>query len=158
MEQTQNEEARTINENSMSTNDQNFSCGICRRTFRTNRGLLQHLNFCRRRNNDGQQTNNEPDVLIANDDTERPNNQEQERFYWNEIPGSRFEVLINDAYEKITQWRRNLFMLPTGASGKKYIEETTRLIDLWVNNTPYETVALKAVHIMPALLLPPETK
>ena len=49
-------------------------------------------------------------------------------------------------------------MLPTGASGKKYIEETTRLIDLWVNNTPYESIALKAVHIMPALLLQKPSK
>ena len=39
-------------------------------------------------------------------------------------------------------------MLPTGASGKNYIDETTLLFHLWVNNTPYETV-----NVMPALLL-----
>ena len=33
---------------------QDFSspgCYICKRNFRTNRGLLQHLNTCRRKNN-----------------------------------------------------------------------------------------------------------
>ena len=157
MEQTMNEEIRAINENSTLTNDQNVICGICRRTFRTNRGLLQHLNFCRRRNNDGHHTN-EPAVAITTDNSDRHHDQDQESFYWNEIPGSRFEVLINDAYEKITQWRRNLFLLPTGSSGKKYIEETTRLINLWVNSTPYESIALKAVHVMPALLLQKPSK
>ena len=38
-------------------------------------------------------------------------------------------------------------MLPTGASGKKYIDKTTRLFNLWVS------IALKAVHVMPALLI-----
>ena len=31
---------------------------------------------------------------------------------------------------------KNIFMLPTGASGKKYIDEATHLYNLWVNNTP----------------------
>ena len=44
-------------------------------------------------------------------------------------------------------------MLLTGASEKKYIDETTRLINLSVNNTPYESITLKAVHVMLALLL-----
>ena len=44
-------------------------------------------------------------------------------------------------------------MLPTGASGMKYIDEITCIFNLWVNDTTYELVALKAVHMMPALLL-----
>ena len=44
-------------------------------------------------------------------------------------------------------------MLPTGASRKKYLEETTRSINLWVNSTSYESIALKAVHVVPARLL-----
>ena len=36
----------------------NVRCDICARTFRTNSGLLEHLNFCRRRNrHEGDKTN-----------------------------------------------------------------------------------------------------
>ena len=49
-------------------------------------------------------------------------------------------------------------MLPTGASGKRYIDETTRLFNLWVNNTPYKLIALKAVHVMLALLFQKSSK
>ena len=33
------------------------------------------------------------------------------------------------------------------------VEEVTRLIKLWINNTPLRKIALKAVHVMPELLL-----
>ena len=49
-------------------------------------------------------------------------------------------------------------MLPIGASGKKCIYETTRLFNLWVNNTHYESIALKAAHVMSALLLQKPSK
>ena len=41
-------------------------------------------------------------------------------------------------------------MLPTVVSGKKYIDETTYLFNLWVNNMPYEKIAVKAIYLMPA--------
>ena len=44
-------------------------------------------------------------------------------------------------------------MLPSGAAGKNYIEEVTRLMKLWINDTPLRKIALKAADIMPALLL-----
>ena len=44
-------------------------------------------------------------------------------------------------------------MLPTGASGKKYIDEITCVFNLWVNNTPYKSIAPLVVHVMPAFLL-----
>ena len=78
-------------------------------------------------------------------------------FYWNENAGSRFEALIHDGHERIIQWKRNIFMLPKCASGK-YNDETTRLFRLWVNDTPYESVALKVLHVMPALLLQKPSK
>ena len=42
---------------------------------------------------------------------------------------------------------KKIFMLPTGDSGKKYIDETTCLFNVWVSNTPYESIALKAVQL-----------
>jgi hypothetical protein len=44
--------------------------------------------------------------------------------------------------------------LPSGAAGKSYIRETTRLINYWNNNSKaLKNTALKAVMIMPHLLL-----
>ena len=44
-------------------------------------------------------------------------------------------------------------MLRSRAAGKNYIEEVTRRMKLWINDTPLRKVALKAAHVMPALLL-----
>ena len=60
---------------------------------------------------------------------------------------------IQDAYERIVFWKKNLFKLPTGAAAKKYITETTKLMNGWTNNSPLKDIAFKAIHIMPSLLL-----
>ena len=44
-------------------------------------------------------------------------------------------------------------MVPAGASGRKFINEITRLFDQWINDTPLKSISLKAIHVMPALLL-----
>ena len=60
---------------------------------------------------------------------------------------------VNHAYEKIVYWRKNLFMVPTGAAGKKFINETTKMLNFWTDNSPLKLIALRALRIMPALLL-----
>ena len=49
-------------------------------------------------------------------------------------------------------------MLATGAAGKKYISETTRLMSAWLNDSPLKDLAFKAIHIMPNLLLQKPSK
>ena len=44
-------------------------------------------------------------------------------------------------------------MVPTGASRKTFIDEITRLFDHWTNDTLLKSIALKAIYVMPALLL-----
>ena len=46
-----------------------------------------------------------------------------------------------------------IFMLLKGASVKKKVEETTRLFSPFVNNTPFESEALRAVYAMLTFLL-----
>ena len=46
-----------------------------------------------------------------------------------------------------------LFLLPTGAAGKGFIEEMIRLVNSWTYKSDLETIALKALMIMPGLLL-----
>jgi len=43
--------------------------------------------------------------------------------------------------------------LPSGKAGKEFIDEITRLINEWSNETPLRGIALKAVIVMPSLLL-----
>ena len=49
-------------------------------------------------------------------------------------------------------------MLPSGAAGKRYVEEVTRLMKLWIPDTPLKSKSLKAIHAMPALLLQKPSK
>ena len=117
------------------------------RNFPTNRGLLQHLNTCRRKQADNVlQHSPENDVLNEKALV-------RERFYWKEVPGSIFEKDIRQAYDKIVYWRKNIFMVPSGRDGKRFIKKITRLINLWIENSPFANIALKAIHAMPALLL-----
>ena len=44
-------------------------------------------------------------------------------------------------------------MAPSGRGGKKFIKEITRLVNLWPEDSPLENIALKAIYVMPALLL-----
>ena len=49
-------------------------------------------------------------------------------------------------------------MVPTGAAGKKFIGEISRLLNIWTNIAPLKNIALKAIHVMPALLLQKPSK
>ena len=135
MEERSNSITQTNDENRDQSSGQNVCCNICARTFRTNRGLLQPLNYCRRRNrhegdntNGNIQTNNDNHDNLNNNEVDeinnatnsRQNNQNanQEKFYWNDVAGMQFTNELNNAYEKIVRWRKNLFMLPSGAAGK----------------------------------------
>ena len=120
---------------------------LCDRNFRTNRGLIQHLKTCKRKQADNVlQHSSANDVLNEED-------QVRGKFYWKEVPRSIFERHIQQVYDKIVYWRKNIFMVPSGGSGKKFIKEITRLINLWTGDSPLENIALKAIHVMPALLL-----
>ena len=62
--------------------------------------------------------------------------------------------ILDVIYEEGVYWRRNLFLLPTGAAGKKYITETTRLIEIWNQKVdPLKDISIEAVMTMPMLLL-----
>ena len=79
-------------------------------------------------------------------------------FKWGGRDRTLFTDDVNEAYKKIVSWRKNLFMLPTGNAGKKYIKEVTRLLNAWTQNTPLRSISLKAIHTMLALLLQKPSK
>ena len=81
-----------------------------------------------------------------------------ERFQWKNVPGSKFTHDLNYIYEHIFYWKKNLFLLTSGKAGKMFIREMTRLISVWVDDSPLKEISLKALHIMPALLLQKSSK
>ena len=64
-------------------------------------------------------------------------------FVWVERYGALFTDDLKEAYEEIVFWRKNIFMLPTGNAGKKYIKEVTRLLNVGRQNTPLRSINLK---------------
>ena len=85
-------------------NENEFRCMLCDRNFRTNRGLIQHLKTCRRKQADNVlQHSSANDVLNEED-------QVRGKFYWKEVPRSIFERHIQQVQtrqyigEKIYSW------------------------------------------------------
>ena len=74
-------------------------------------------------------------------------------FIWGESDSECFIPAISSAYKEIVHWRRNIFMIPSGPSGKEFILEITTVLTAFVERYSLEPIALQAVMTMPALLL-----
>ena len=61
--------------------------------------------------------------------------------------------MIDEAYDDIAHWKRNIFLLPSGATGKSFILEITRLLLAFAEGSALECIALKASFVMQILLL-----
>ena len=57
------------------------------------------------------------------------------------------------AFEQTVFWKRNVFELPSGQEGKKFVSEKARLFAAMTPENPLECVAMKTVAIMEHLLL-----
>ena len=74
-------------------------------------------------------------------------------FMINNIEIMSFTKLVDDAYSEMSQWRKNLFKLPTGHAGKSFIMELKLWLDHFNSQTQLSGIALKVFMIIPALLL-----
>lgn len=72
-------------------------------------------------------------------------------FRWGDTNGSEFCYKIDQVYEEAVHWRRNLFEVPRGEVGKRFVRELSRLIEAYSDASAL--VALKAAMTLPALLL-----
>ena len=79
---------------------------------------------------------------------------------WGEHVGEEsIQELIQTTYATIIGWKKNIFRLPRGNCGSDFIKELTRLINLFVNKTKWERLALSLVHIfIPLMLQKPSSK
>ena len=48
---------------------------------------------------------------------------------------------LEETHEQIVYGRKNFFMIPTGAYGKKFINEIARPFDWCTNDTPLKSIA-----------------
>ena len=74
-------------------------------------------------------------------------------FCWGDAVGSAFSSAVKAAYSEVVHWKRNIFMVPSGAQGKKFTNELSRLFRAYAEASALESVALYAAMAMPALLL-----
>ena len=63
------------------------------------------------------------------------------------------DTTILEAYEEITTWKKNVFLVPYGKIGRDFIDQITLHINEWNNNTDNQHIALKAAIVLLAACL-----
>ena len=146
------------------------TCSGCRRSFKTARGLGRHKASCTKGKSivAGSNIENSNDAATSeghlSSQQQQPESSTETGSSQNSDPLTLLFLCylttqkIKKIYEEIVFWRKNMFDLPSGATGKAFIRELTRLIESWTNSTEICDTALKALMVMPALLLQKPTR
>lgn len=99
-------------------------------------------------------------IIIENSRTEQetesaqPSRREPNtNFNWGTLSGQDFCKIINECYEEIVHWKRNLFLIPSGGAGKSFVTELARLFQAYADGSAMEDIALKACMVMQVMLL-----
>ena len=113
---------RQTEEQANSSQQNQYTCSSCSsHMFSTYRGLSQHNHHYTKRLNIVLISSSQP--VTISERAELTNVFPPViSFVWGKRDGTLITDNLNEAYEKIVFWRRNLFMLPTGNAGKKYIK------------------------------------
>ena len=72
---------------------------------------------------------------------------------WGSISYACFCNTVNDVYDEIVHYRRNIFNVPSGRAGKSFIEELTFWIKQFNSDSDLNSVTLKAFMVLPTLIL-----
>lgn len=56
-------------------------------------------------------------------------------------------TIITDPYNEIVTWRKNVFRVPYGKTGKEFIDQVTSHINDWNSNSDQQHISLKAVFV-----------
>ena len=69
------------------------------------------------------------------------------------VPSGRIEAKeLDKAYGVIRSMSHTLFRLPTGRAGNRFLDEMTRVVDIYIEGTHGSQNALYAFFILPALM------
>ena len=136
---------------SQQQNDSNSSpehCEKCKRSFKTSRGLNQHKHVCKEKqviDSKVIDTTSTTVFPITNVTVDKEN-------IWN-ADSDVMKNKFGKVYNKVAHWRKSLFLLTSGSTGKCFIEKITRFINSWTFRSEQDTTAMKALMVLPTLLL-----
>ena len=74
-------------------------------------------------------------------------------FFWGELSGEFVLQTLQTVYHEAVHWLPNIFTIPLGAVGKRFVDEVTRLLRGFAEGSALESVSFWAVMVMPLLLL-----
>ena len=74
-------------------------------------------------------------------------------FQWGDVHGELVCNFMLSAYEKVVHWKPNVFLIPFGKAGKRFVKELARLYQCFAENSALHSIALLAVSVMQPLLL-----
>ena len=142
-------------QNQSLNNGQNICCNM-QLTIQNQQGITKKSEFWQKKQN--RTIRIQPLMTLTTKSTQQPilatvtNTTPKEmkvthKLYHQNISGTVFKQNFSDAYEKIKHWRQNLFTLPSGAKGKKYINEITCLLKLWIQDSLLKTITIKMTHL-----------
>ena len=77
---------------------------------------------------------------------------------WGHLTGQEISSALDLVYNTVITWKPNVFKLPSGAVGKEFVEEIGSMINLYIQNTDSQAVAMKAVMVIGPLLLQKPSK
>ena len=146
---SQSDSTSQLNENII------FQCEHCNKKCKSQPGLKRHQRTCMKSSNEiitnittSSVTNSQP---LEHNSSQREREENWEATAITET--SHLEFQIEDAYEHIISWRRNIFPLPKGSIGKQFVQEMTRMLTAWNTNSSSKKTALKSLMIFPSLML-----
>ena len=74
-------------------------------------------------------------------------------FRWGDLSGIECVQLISECYNEAIHWKTNLFKVPNGRAGDKFIKELSRLFRSYAEGSTLESIALTAAFLLPVLVL-----
>ena len=74
-------------------------------------------------------------------------------FSWGSAEETSVIPLLDKIYKEVVCWKRNLFRVPFGSAGKRFVSEMARLFFDYANFLSIEIISLKAALVLPSLLL-----
>ena len=110
-------------------NQENHLQVACRqrsRRLRINRGVINHLRFCNPAPMDDEVGRPPPLASVTkvyNNLNSAGDAVAEQQFFWGNTTGNQAIEELKECHEKIVFWRKNLFLLPKGSSGRDYIKE-----------------------------------